>query len=612
VHWNALIFVLASVFVAWALWDPIALRGVLTGTSEATAGCKLVARLDTVFEAIAELACLSGSARFALLELMLAIPLAFVLALWVGRGKADLSLARNRITRWMMRALALSLVVVIAALLDVGSWWIAGQVKRGWSAFAAGGSGMLALIVIGRALLKWLKDSAVAGGSPNMLRIAKAAGLVLAFLFLLFCCSFAQVVVFYGGGFIEGTPLDNDPEIVASQSMTRWLLLFVPAAAYVLLTGGNLSSLNGSSLHNFYRARLTRSYVSVGNANRGFTPHAMEKTTPASIGELKRVSDVTPGDDVELEDYQPHKHGGPVHLLNVCVNQTKDDRTGEFNRDRNGRNMTVSHFGFDLGSNEERMRLDFAEGNRPTLGQWVAISGAAAAPGMGSNTSKGLAALLTLCGVRLGYWLDIAAKDGQAMPALNPLRKYFRLVNEMLATFPGSTQRYWYVSDGGHFENTGVYALLKRKVQRIVVADCGADPNYTFADLNNLVRLARIDFNAQITFLGVKEAGKEPPVPLVHFGTLKDVASPDSASYLVLARIVYADKTTGHMLILKPALIHTLPLDLLAYKSSNPTFPQQTTADQFFDEAQWESYRKLGEHIADDVLSSGDWKQIGG
>jgi len=47
------------------------------------------------------------------------------------------------------------------------------------------------------------------------------------------------------------------------------------------------------------------------------------------------------------------------------------------------------------------------------------------------------------------------------------------------------------------------------------------------------------------------------------------------------------------------------PADVLQYARANRPFPQQTTADQFFDEAQWESYRMLGYHIAFDVLGPG-------
>jgi len=83
-----------------------------------------------------------------------------------------------------------------------------------------------------------------------------------------------------------------------------------------------------------------------------------------------------------------------------------------------------------------------------------------------------------------------------------------------------------------------------------------------------------------------------------------------SAAHLLLARVDYPDdeqlgpgfpskdgKAHSLLVILKPTLTGDEPLDVLQYAASHPTFPQEATADQFFDEAQWESYRRLGEHI---------------
>jgi hypothetical protein len=39
------------------------------------------------------------------------------------------------------------------------------------------------------------------------------------------------------------------------------------------------------------------------------------------------------------------------------------------------------------------------------------------------------------------------------------------------------------------------------------------------------------------------------------------------------------------------------------YHRAHPDFPQETTIDQFFDEAQWESYRRLGLHTGHRVLT---------
>jgi hypothetical protein len=43
---------------------------------------------------------------------------------------------------------------------------------------------------------------------------------------------------------------------------------------------------------------------------------------------------------------------------------------------------------------------------------------------------------------------------------------------------------------------------------------------------------------------------------------------------------------------------------VVQYRNDHPEFPHQTTADQFFDEPQFESYRRLGLHIGDTVLGA--------
>jgi len=47
----------------------------------------------------------------------------------------------------------------------------------------------------------------------------------------------------------------------------------------------------------------------------------------------------------------------------------------------------------------------------------------------------------------------------------------------------------------------------------------------------------------------------------------------------------------------KSTVIDTVPANVFTYLAAHPGFPNQTTADQFFDEKQMEAYRSLGEHI---------------
>jgi hypothetical protein len=113
-------------------------------------------------------------------------------------------------------------------------------------------------------------------------------------------------------------------------------------------------------------------------------------------------------------------------------------------------------------------------------------------------------------------------------------------------------------------------------------------------DLNRLQRLVAIDFGYRLHF---------------DAADLK-INNSFSSSYGVLVKIDYtphvtrtADKQLGWMLYIKLALLGTESNYILDYRRENPFFPHQTTADQFFDEAQFEAYRKLGETAALSFLS---------
>ena len=189
------------------------------------------------------------------------------------------------------------------------------------------------------------------------------------------------------------------------------------------------------------------------------------------------------------------------------------------------------------------------------------------------------------------------------------------LAYELAAHFPGTSRRHWYLSDGGHFENMGGYELIRRRLPLVIVLDAEADEDYTFEGMANLVRKARLDFGTEIDF---EHPGQFDCDPLkfffseAAFGTLADLRpvpcngpvldARHSRKRAATATIRYPDGSTGCLVYVKPTVCGDEPLDLREYARHNPPFPQQSTADQFFDEAQWESYRKLGEHIGDQLL----------
>ena len=108
---------------------------------------------------------------------------------------------------------------------------------------------------------------------------------------------------------------------------------------------------------------------------------------------------------------------------------------------------------------------------------------------------------------------------GQKINRAFPVQTY--LLDEFLARFHGSARQYWYLTDGGHFENLGAYELIRRRLRLIVIIDAGGDPDYVFSDLANLIRKARLDFGAEIRFLDQQRVGRSVSATVrKFFGTL--------------------------------------------------------------------------------------------
>ena len=403
--------------------------------------------------------------------------------------------------------------------------------------------------------------------------------------------------------------------------MPAWLRACMPAALWamwVMLTAGNSQMANTSSLHNFYRARLNRAYLAVGNKGRHFNPSPSPNPQTADANPATalhaNVTQVVDGDDLRLRKYRPDEHGGPIHLVNTCLNQTRDDDSGLYNADRKGAAITATWRGFEVGPDEF---IAFKPAHDAgTLGRWVAVSGAAASPGAGAYTSRGLALLVYFLGVRLGHWMR-APRERVRLRWLSHLSwrfmpKPLMLTCEASATFFGQDRPWWYLSDGGHFENSAVYPLIKRELDFIILSDASGDPDYEFGDLENLVRKARIDFGADIDFYSRTEADSLFSLSSNELTVISPelMANNHSCRGVLLARIRYRERAgpadangipgktyrpEGTLLVVKPNLHDALDVDLLAYAQKHTSFPHESTADQSFDEAQWESYHRLGE-----------------
>ena len=284
----------------------------------------------------------------------------------------------------------------------------------------------------------------------------------------------------------------------------------------------------------------------------------------------------------------------PLHLINIALNLVKGDNLAW--QQRKAQSFTISplHSGsWNLGYRRSEEYGANRYLHQPlSLGTALAISGAAASPNMGYHSSSAVTFLLALFNIRLGWWLGNPGSAGadtyrKASPNVS--------VGPLLAEAFGLTDSchpYVYLSDGGHFENLGLYEMVLRRCHCILVVDAGCDPHLTFEDLGNAIRKIRIDLGIDIE---------------LNLDQIKRQAGATTSNRHHAIGIIRYDKvdtnaTAGTLLYLKPSLTGNEPSDIQDYAARHPSFPHEPTSDQFFDEAQFESYRRLGEHITQQVL----------
>ncbi|MFO0949532.1 MAG: hypothetical protein U1D30_27060, partial [Planctomycetota bacterium] len=371
-------------------------------------------------------------------------------------------------------------------------------------------------------------------------------------------------------------------------------LIFVAAVsiAYVL---GWFVDVNLFSLQAMYANRLTRCYL---GASRPKSRKAMDRHSgaPSNSQGIPRLADPFTGFDrndnfdlvrlrMEYQANDPPRaycHPGPLHLINTALNLTQGDELAW--QERKAASFLLSPYYCGSEVTGYRPTTEYAEGI--TVGQAVAISGAAVDPNMGYHSSPAVTALLTMFNVRLGAWLGNPKRSGQWRNS-GPRTGALYLAKELMGR-TDFRSKYVHLSDGGHFENLAVYELIRRRCRYIVAIDSGQDGDFQFADLGNLVRKVRTDFGIRID---ISTTGIAP-----------DRETGKSSVHCAIGKIRYADidegMPDGVLLYLKPSLTGDEPADVRHYSKMHAAFPHESTADQFFDESQFESYRALGYHVA--------------
>jgi hypothetical protein len=245
------------------------------------------------------------------------------------------------------------------------------------------------------------------------------------------------------------------------------------------------------------------------------------------------------------------------------------------------------------GSGDVGYRPSSEYGGGVSLGTAVAISGAAASPNMGYHSSPVVAFIMTLFNARLGAWLGNPGPPGKgAWREAGPMSAVRSLVKEALGQ-TSDQSAYVYLSDGGHFENLGLYEMVRRRCRAIVVLDGGCDPDFTYDDLGNALRKIRIDLRIPIDFGDAQARPLRERRKRCAVGTIRYSA-------------VDGPGTDGQLVYVKPMLLKNEGPDVVSYAAAHPAFPHQPTGDQWFDESQTESYRSLGLHTVDEMC--GGWE----
>jgi hypothetical protein len=362
------------------------------------------------------------------------------------------------------------------------------------------------------------------------------------------------------------------------------LILFISAIFY---------NPNVLSLHRFFKEQLSMTYLETNPEGKKYRYLKLVDLNSNMTGAKGK-----------------REWKAPYPLINTCLNLL-----GEGGNGKKGLNFRAKLSDYFLlsplfcGS----YRTGYVKTDSPvyrymTLSTAISISGAAINPNMGVRTNRFVAFFMALLNLKSGYW------------ALNPrkARRHFYytvwpyyLLREL---FSSTNTNRWKInlSDGGHIENLAVFELLRRKCRLIIAVDAGADPGFDFSDLKNLVIRARNELGIVIKF----RAGQDPesiikPKPSIgysdHHFAIADVEK-------LPTRTNQVSKKIGVLIYLKSSLKAPLTNKTQVksrsksydYKTNHPDFPHESTADQFFDEAQWEAYYDLGKRMAGDLLKIDD------
>ena len=513
---------------------------------------------------------------------------------------------------WLARAGGWFIIVSLAWMTLSGLVLLGSALPRGieeagthWSKWLAGlgtlsGSGLVTAL-----LGKSGSTPARGQASSSIGTIANfglaLAGPVFAAILLILLSAWLDIWML-GGPLHSAAILELHDTSSAYWRQWTWVVITVAGFVAIMVTADFLVNVNRFSLHAVYRNRLIRAFLG--------GPHHPGRRADGFTG-------FDPRDNLRMHQlWDENALGGgdwrPFHVINMTLNLAATTKLAW--QQRKAKSFIVTPQFCGCANDKLGYRRTKEYGNPGddgiSVGTAMAISGAAVSPNMGYHSSPSIAFLLTLLNVRLGWWLGnpgpSGGRDGAVAAVVKRLVTSASRSHRMLAPYrqdapwlslrpllvelfglTGDDSPYVYLSDGGHFEDLGIYEMVRPRCRWILVSDADADPGRGFEDLGNAVRKIWIDLGVRITFensdlLKATEETSTIDIPYCALGTIEYLNDGDGCA-------------TGKILYIKPVVRgDEAAVDIIAYLRAHKDFPHQSTAEQWFDEPQLESYRVLG------------------
>jgi hypothetical protein len=541
---------------------------------------------------------------FTVSPFILMVGIALAITIFIGLvGRAAPDWTREWWTRfgaWIAMIGTVALLVMAAAV--VAPWGVLQLTQLKWPAIS-GAVGWIGSTIGGLFAGKSSKTGEGGERSKALEIVARVGG----FLFIAGAVAVSSTVVYL----ILREALGDDTKRYADN--LQLIIIKTPAGAGIpwmwilpVLTYGlgwvfsKRFDLNTFSLNQFYRNRLVRCYLGATRWQAGkrrehpFTGFDQKDEILLSDLSALRLSETPTAVPAEhtRNEFCGEEFRGPFPIINCTLNLGGSSDLTIHTRQSASFSVTP------LFSGASRKKVGYAPTPRNdegrcfaggvTLGEAISVSGAAASPNMGYNTSPLVSFLMTLFNVRLGWWFPNPAKSAWFKDR-PPSGRY--LGSELLG-IANENRDFVNISDGGHFENLGIYELIRRKARVIVASDAECDETMTFGSLGNVVRIAETDFGAKIDLdvsLIRKEAGTER-----------------SRAHCAVGKITYSNGTHGYLIYIKSSITGDEDIGVAQYRSGHPTFPHESTGNQFYSEDQFEAYRRLGYHITDRAFRDGE------